>query len=43
MVGTMFMLGGAALFVLTVLVAIMFKISDSIAEKKMRRYIDEQY
>ena len=43
MVGMMFMIGGAALFILTVIVSIVFGISDSIAKKEMRRYIDEQY
>jgi hypothetical protein len=43
MVGTIFMLGGVVLFVLTVVIAIIFGVKDSIAKKEMRDYIDEQY
>ena len=43
MVGIYFMLGGAVLFVITIIVAVIFGVSDSFAKKEMREYVDEQY
>ena len=43
MVGIYFMLGGAVLFVITIIVAVIFVVSYSFSKKEMREYIDEQY
>jgi hypothetical protein len=43
MVGIFFMLGGAVLFVATIIVAVIFGVNDSYAKKEMKEYIDEQY
>ena len=43
MVGIFFMLGGAVLFVVTIIVAVIFGVKDSYAKKELKEYIDEQY
>lgn len=43
MVGIFFMLGGAVLFVVTIIVAVIFGVNDSHAKKELKEYIDEQY
>ena len=43
MVGIFFMLGGAVLFVVTIIVAVIFGVNDSYAQKELKEYIDEQY